>query len=200
MRDKLYNNDYLDNTSENINKKSYISKSCSSNQNESNNIHTESDFNSISNMNNFPNSKLKILIISLAFFNFFSILGNIIYSFVDSNYILNISFLEKDQIDRSINSKDFTSVFTINKYMLYTLQFFFLIYELIQIIILIVSKKYLKIISNYVYIEMGYWFFVIKFLHGLSLISMMFHFIDFYFNFINSIILNIITLSKIKIK
>jgi hypothetical protein len=191
---KCYNK-FIDNTAENINKKSFKTKSSLSNEYDSNNTH--SDFTSISNMNIFPNSKLRILIMTLSIFDFLTILANIIYSFLDTNYILNISYLEKDQIDININNKDFISVFTINKYMVYILVFFFLIYEFIEIIILIISRKHLKILGKYVYIEMGYWFFVIKFLHGLIFISFMFHFLNFYLNFISSIILNIMIIGKI---
>ena len=188
----MSNYEQHDKTSQNINQKSKLTITFSS----SSNFDTNSDFTSISNLNIFNNSKLKILIITFVLFDFLCILGSIIFSILDTNYILNIIYLEKDQNNYIIKNNDFSSVFTINKYMLYTLLYSLLILEFIELLLLI-SKRNLKMMSRYVYIEMGYWFFVIKFLYGVSILSMTFHFLDFYLDFTISIILNISIISKI---
>lgn len=184
----------LDKTTENINKKSNLTISY-----KSSNSDTNSNTTSISNLRYFPNSKLKIMTISLTIFNILAILLSIIFSFFEKNknYILNMCYIQKNQIDKTENKIDFFSVFTINKNMLYALLFGLLIFEFAKLIFFI-SRKKLKIFSRYIYIEMGYWFFVIKLLNGINFLSKTFlHFINFYLNFVLSILLNVLTIGKL---
>lgn len=157
-----------------------------------------SDFTSITNLNVLPNTKIIKLLMISTIFNFFVLFGVIIYSFYNNNYLLNISYLTENQVkSTNIINKDFVSIFSINKYMFYILLFGLLFFEFSKLIF-IMFKKNCKKLGKFIYMEMGYWFIIIKFFHGLNILLMNFLIlnVNFYLNFVISIILTVFTIGK----
>ena len=183
-------NEESDKSHNNINKQSQLTVSS---------LHTKSsssEFTSISNLNNLPNSKLqKILLILATLFDFSVLLAVIINSFFNKNYLLNISYIEKDKINANRIDKDYASIFTINKYMLYVILFCLLLFEFSKLVFMM-FKKNCKKLSKFIYMEMGYWFIILKVFYGFNLLFMDFHCLNFYLNFVVSTVLTVFTISK----
>jgi len=153
------------------------------------------DFLNNTNLNNLPNSKIKKLMIISTLFNFLVLLSVIIYSFYNENYLLNISYIEKN--NNKNNNNNFISIFNINKYMFYIIIFGLIFFEFAKLIFLLIRKNCKKL-SKFVYMEMSYWFIVLKFFYGLNILLMNFLFFNFYLNFLISIILSVFEIGKKK--
>jgi len=185
-------------------KKTNIQLSDLSNKNYSDYPSSHSDFSSTTTLNILPNSKINKLLIISTLFNFLVLLAVIIYSFFNKNYILNISYLEKNSSNNKNNNteisqgeinNDFISIFSINIYMFYIILFILLLFEFVKITF-IMFRKNCKKLSKFIYLEMGYWFIFLKFSFGLNLLLMCFLIFNFYLNFVISILLTVITISK----
>lgn len=176
----------------NNNNKNSKQSNISSNKNTASTSSENSDFTSITNLHILPNKKINKLLFVSTLFNFLVLFAIVIYSFFNQNYLLNISYIEKNKYsnNKSVMNKDFFSIFEINKYMLYVLIFSLLLFEFTKLIFIFFRKNCRKL-GKFVYMEMGYWFIIIKIFYGFDLLFMNFLVFNFYLNFLISSILTV---------
>lgn len=175
-------------------------------ENESNNINKDnttrtirtgdgiSEFTSISNLQVLPNKKIKICFIISIIFNILVWIGAITLSFIwEKKYILNVSYINDPNM---LSKNDIISVFNMNVYMYYILIFGILLFEILKLIFIFNHSQAKKIVK-FIFIEMGYWFVVIKLLFGFNILISFVHLQEFNFVFITSLALYFIIIGKL---
>jgi hypothetical protein len=161
-----------------------------SNMNLTKNIDDMSEFTSISNLHVLPNSKMKSLFILSSNFNFGVLLSALIYSVFKIDYLINISYIKDKK-----NPGDFFSVFNLNFYMFFIFLLCILFVEISKIFYFFFGFEVKKLIK-FIYMEISYWFIVIKLLFGFNILISFLHVENFYYVFITSTVINFLIICK----
>jgi len=151
---------------------------------------TASEFTSISNLHVLPNTKMKALFILSSLFNFGVLLAALIYGLVTKGYILNINYKSD-----SNKVSDYPSVFKMNLVMFLIFLCLILLIEISKLFYAFFSSE-VKKLMKFTYMEMNYWFIVIKGLFGFNILICFVHVKDFDFVFIFSTVVNILLICK----
>ncbi len=151
---------------------------------------TASEFTSIINLHVLPNTKMKTLFILSSLFNSGILLAALIYGILTKGYILNISY-------KSDTNKvpDYPSVFRMNLIMFLIFLFLILLMEISKLFYAFFASE-VKKLMKFIYMEMSYWFIVIKFLFGFNILICFVHVKDFNFVFITSTVVNGLIMCK----